>query len=78
MSQFSYTEFEKRPWGSYFVIHDEKNYKVKRIEVLPGKRLSYQYHEKRSEASKHQLEEVGKGLREMMPFLNAKDVKKDK
>ena len=50
MSQFRYTEFEKRPWGSYFVIHDEKNYKVKRIEVLPGKRLSYQYHEKRSEA----------------------------
>ena len=34
--------------------------------------------EKRAEASKHQLEEVGKGLREMMPFLNAKDVKKDK
>ena len=34
--------------------------------------------EKRAEASKHQLEEVGKGLRKMMPFLNAKDVTKDK
>ena len=34
--------------------------------------------EKRAEASKHQLEEVGKGLREMMPFLNAKDISKDK
>ena len=50
MSLFSYLEFEKRPWGAYYVIHDEDNYKVKRIEVIPGKRLSYQYHLKRSEA----------------------------
>ena len=33
--------------------------------------------QKREEASKHQLENIGKDLREMMPFLNAKDVKKD-
>ena len=40
---------KKRPWGSFFVIHDEHNYKLKRIEVQPGQRLSYQYHQKRSE-----------------------------
>ena len=33
--------------------------------------------QKREEASKHQLESIGKDLREMMPFLNAKDTKKD-
>ncbi len=32
---------------------------------------------KREEASKHQLENIGKELRQMMPFLNAKDIKKD-
>ena len=49
MSQFNFIESEKRPWGAFYVIHDEKNYKIKRIEVLPGKRLSYQFHNKRSE-----------------------------
>ncbi|WP_406600947.1 phosphomannose isomerase type II C-terminal cupin domain [Mangrovimonas aestuarii] len=43
-------EKEERPWGRYFVLHDEPNYKLKRIEVEPGQRLSYQYHYKRSEA----------------------------
>ena len=43
-------ESEERPWGRFFVLHDESNYKVKRIEVEPGGRLSYQYHHKRSEA----------------------------
>ena len=42
-------EKEERPWGRFFVIHDEPNYKLKRIEVDPGKRLSYQYHNRRSE-----------------------------
>ena len=42
-------ESEERPWGRFFVIHDEPDYKLKRIEVEPGKRLSYQYHLKRSE-----------------------------
>ena len=40
---------ENRPWGTFYVIHDEANYKIKRIEVNPGHRLSYQYHNKRSE-----------------------------
>tara|TARA_B100001175_G_C19047118_1_gene420201 strand:- start:58 stop:408 length:351 start_codon:yes stop_codon:yes gene_type:complete len=39
----------KRPWGCFFVLHDEPTYKLKRIEVNPGERLSYQYHLKRSE-----------------------------
>ena len=37
------------PWGRYFVLHDEPSYKLKRIEVDPGGRLSYQYHHKRAE-----------------------------
>ncbi len=40
---------EERPWGSYTVLDDGSGYKVKRIEVLPGCRLSYQKHTKRSE-----------------------------
>ena len=44
-----YLEKEERPWGRYYVIHDQENYKIKRIEVEPGQRLSYQFHEKRSE-----------------------------
>lgn len=40
----------ERPWGCFYVIHDEPNYKLKRIEVDPGGRLSYQYHNRRSEA----------------------------
>jgi mannose-6-phosphate isomerase len=42
-------ESEERPWGRFFVLHDESSYKLKRIEVDPGGRLSYQYHHKRSE-----------------------------
>ena len=41
--------FDKRPWGSFTVLDEAPNYKVKRIEVLPEKRLSYQRHERRSE-----------------------------
>ena len=44
-----FKEKENRPWGSFYVIHDEINYKLKRIEVNPSSRLSYQYHNKRSE-----------------------------
>lgn len=44
-----YIEKEDRPWGRYFVIHDESKYKIKRIEVEPCNRLSYQFHNKRSE-----------------------------
>ncbi len=37
------------PWGSWFVLDEGERFKVKRIEVLPGKRLSYQKHFKREE-----------------------------
>ena len=40
----------KRPWGRYYVIEDNDNYKIKRIEVNPKSRLSYQYHMQRSES----------------------------
>ena len=41
--------FEERPWGSFTVLDEGENYKVKRLEVWPGKRLSYQRHSRRSE-----------------------------
>ena len=43
-------ESKERPWRRFFVLHDEPTYKIKRIEVGPGERLSYQNHHKRSEA----------------------------
>jgi mannose-6-phosphate isomerase len=39
----------ERPWGTYTVLDENSNYKIKRIEVLPGKRLSLQKHHHRSE-----------------------------
>ncbi|MEP0773813.1 MAG: phosphomannose isomerase type II C-terminal cupin domain [Acidobacteriota bacterium] len=38
-----------RPWGHYEVLLDEASYKVKRIVVNPGKRLSLQRHRRRQE-----------------------------
>lgn len=40
---------EDRPWGSYEVLLDADNCKVKRITVVGKNRLSYQSHEHRSE-----------------------------
>lgn len=40
---------EVRPWGSWHVIDVADGYKVKRIHVTPGQRLSLQTHEHRSE-----------------------------
>ena len=40
---------DRRPWGSFTVLDEGRDYKVKRIEVLPGKRLSYQKHARRAE-----------------------------
>jgi mannose-6-phosphate isomerase len=42
-------DHDERPWGSYTVLDQGQGYQVKRIEVLPGKRLSYQKHARRSE-----------------------------
>ena len=41
--------FDQRPWGSFTVLDEGRGYKVKRIEVLSGKRLSYQRHARRAE-----------------------------
>jgi len=40
---------EQRPWGDYTVLDEATDYKVKRITVLAGKRLSYQRHARRAE-----------------------------
>jgi len=45
----TYLDSELRPWGSYHIISYDKKFKIKKIEVNPGQRLSYQYHNKRSE-----------------------------
>ncbi len=38
-----------RPWGSYTLLEKGDRYKIKRIEVNPGARLSFQMHYHRSE-----------------------------
>ena len=43
-------ESEECPLGRFFVLHDQPTYKLKRIEVDPVGRHSYQYHHKCSEA----------------------------
>ncbi|HXG94805.1 MAG TPA: phosphomannose isomerase type II C-terminal cupin domain [Blastocatellia bacterium] len=42
-------ERDERPWGMYEVLAEGEGYKVKRIEVKPGHRLSLQMHDKRTE-----------------------------
>lgn len=39
----------ERPWGSYTVLERGEGYKIKRVVVNPGARLSLQLHRKRSE-----------------------------
>ncbi len=39
----------RRPWGSYTVLETGPGYKIKKIVVRPGRRLSLQLHRKRSE-----------------------------
>ncbi|MSO42751.1 MAG: cupin domain-containing protein [Candidatus Planktophila sp.] len=38
-----------RPWGRYEILRESDSHKVKCIWVHPGKRLSYQRHQKRAE-----------------------------
>lgn len=41
---------DHRPWGFYEVLCEEhEDHKIKRITIWPGKRLSLQLHNKRSE-----------------------------
>ena len=49
VSEIGATSYEQRPWGSFTILDESESYKVKRIEVFPEKRLSYQRHKLRSE-----------------------------
>ena len=40
---------DNRPWGSFTVLDEGDGFKVKRISVNPGHKLSLQYHHQRSE-----------------------------
>jgi mannose-6-phosphate isomerase-like protein (cupin superfamily) len=42
-------ESDERPWGAWYVLDEGPGYKVKRLEVHPGARLSYQIHQHRAE-----------------------------
>lgn len=49
-SRIEYPVEDYRPWGNYKVLEEEQNsYKIKRIKVSQGKKLSYQMHHHRSE-----------------------------
>jgi mannose-1-phosphate guanylyltransferase len=39
----------ERPWGTYTTLNESERFKIKRIEVKPGGRLSLQMHHHRSE-----------------------------
>jgi mannose-6-phosphate isomerase len=49
MSDDPHARHDRRPWGEFHVLLDAPECKVKRIDVLAGKRLSYQRHKQRSE-----------------------------
>ena len=40
---------ETRPWGSFYILDEGAGFKVKRIAVNPGGRLSLQSHKHRGE-----------------------------
>jgi mannose-6-phosphate isomerase len=41
--------FETRPWGGFVTVEEGRGYKVKRLFVRPGQRLSLQRHRFRAE-----------------------------
>jgi mannose-1-phosphate guanylyltransferase/mannose-6-phosphate isomerase len=38
-----------RPWGHYTILETGKNYRVNRLHINPGKKISFQFHKRRSE-----------------------------
>lgn len=48
-TQLGIVATEIRPWGSFTTLEEGNGYKIKRIEVNPGHRLSLQMHHHRSE-----------------------------
>ncbi|MBM0743653.1 cupin domain-containing protein [Phormidium sp. CLA17] len=49
VAPLSVTSGESRPWGSFTILEEGRGYKIKRIEVKSGHRLSLQMHHHRSE-----------------------------
>jgi mannose-6-phosphate isomerase-like protein (cupin superfamily) len=47
--QYVAGERDTRPWGTWEVLATGSGYALKRITVLPGQRLSLQYHKHRAE-----------------------------
>jgi mannose-6-phosphate isomerase len=62
---------EDRPWGSFHVLDEQPGFKVKRIVVNPGGRLSLQSHKHRAEhwtvAGGVATVTVGKTVRKLKP-----------
>ncbi|MDI6751506.1 MAG: phosphomannose isomerase type II C-terminal cupin domain [bacterium] len=42
-------QYDERPWGRWDMLDEGKGFKVKRLTVRPGHRLSLQFHRYRSE-----------------------------
>jgi mannose-6-phosphate isomerase-like protein (cupin superfamily) len=40
---------ENRPWGKFKILLEDKKTKIKKLTIIPGGCLSYQYHNYRSE-----------------------------
>lgn len=59
---------EERPWGRWDNLYEEPGFKVKRLLVNPGQRLSYQTHARRAERWT-----VAKG--EALVTLDGKDIR---
>ena len=49
VAPLSVASSESRPWGSFTILEEGRGYKIKRIEVKSGHRLSLQMHHHRSE-----------------------------
>jgi len=49
MAAITELSMEYRPWGYYKILEEDKNYKVKKLVVNPGKRISLQTHKYRNE-----------------------------
>jgi cytidyltransferase-like protein len=49
LQEKEYIEIGHRPWGVYYVLEDQPTFKVKKIIVKEGQRLSLQSHKHRSE-----------------------------
>ncbi|HEX2555444.1 MAG TPA: phosphomannose isomerase type II C-terminal cupin domain [Microvirga sp.] len=47
--RYTVGECDTRPWGTWEVLATGASYAIKRIVVMPGQRLSLQYHEHRAE-----------------------------